>query len=77
MVQKDVLNADELGAFAEIADHKLGVSPPRVIVHIEIGSWKGWRNVAKSTLLHPHKSVIAATFNFQDESATIFGKATE
>jgi hypothetical protein len=50
VVQEDVLDADPLGAFAEVADHPLGVSPPGIIVHVEVGAWKGRRDVCESTL---------------------------
>lgn len=36
MIREDVLDAHELRAAAEMADHKLRVPPPRLLVHVEV-----------------------------------------
>lgn len=54
VIEKDVFNADELRALAEVADDKLLVEPPGFIIHVEVGAWKRGRNVCKSTLPVTH-----------------------
>lgn len=56
VVEKDIFDADELGALAEEANHKILIQPPRIVIHVEVRSRKWWGDVCKSTLLiAPHR----------------------
>lgn len=50
VVEKNIFDADELGALAEEANHEVFIQPPWTVVHVEVRSRNRWGNVCKPTL---------------------------